>query len=599
MGPLIKVEKVKKKKEIVKQETVCLANGLEVSKFENFKKGSEFLKEPLATELKNESDHFTNDAVQLLKFHGSYQQDNRENRKPGIGKDWQMMLRLRSPGGEIPGKLFLSLDELSDKLGNGTLRITTRQAFQMHGIRKDNLKEVIKSIVNSMGSTLAACGDINRNVMAPAAPFETSEYITARTLAVKVADLLTPVAGQGTFLELWADGDLEYTIKPDKEIEENRKLQFNEHVFSGTKKEPLYGSTYLPRKFKCAVTVPGDNSVDLLTNDIGIVAFTSKEGEFEGCNFYIGGGMGRTHNNEETFARIADPLGYVEKRDVYELIQSIVAIQRDYGDRKSRKNSRMKYLLHRKGIKWFKKILLDKYFKKDIMPLRKEPENKLIDYLGWHKQNKDYFFVGLPLLSGRLSGKKKSLIRDIVKENNLDLRLTPNQDILLCNIPNKNKSEIKKTLKKIGYDNLNDINEIQRHALACPALPLCGLAMTEAERILPEVLTRIEKLLNDMNIEKTILFRMTGCPNGCTRPYMAELALVGSGQNKYQLWLGGSKNLQRLAKPYLQRMDLDELEKTIQPLLESWKKSSLKIDFGDFINNQKESFITSLLNEIN
>lgn len=596
---MIKVEKVKKKKELVKQETVCLANGLEVSKFENFKKGSDFLKEPLASELKNESDHFTNDAVQLLKFHGSYQQDNRENRKPGKSKDWQMMLRLRSPGGEIPGKLFLSLDELSDKLGNGTLRVTTRQAFQMHGIRKDNLKEVIKSIVNSMGSTLAACGDINRNVMAPAAPFETSEYITARTLAVKVADLLTPVAGQGTFLELWADGDLEYTIKPDKEIEENRKLQFKENVFSGTKQEPLYGSTYLPRKFKCAVTVPGDNSVDLLTNDIGIVAFTSKEGDFEGCNFYIGGGMGRTHNNEETFARIADPLGYVEKEDTYELIQSIVAIQRDYGDRKSRKNSRMKYLLHRKGIKWFKKILLDKYFRKEIKDLRKEPENKLIDYLGWHKQNEDYFFVGLPLLSGRLSGKKKSLIRDLVEENDLNLRLTPNQDILLCNIPNKNKSKIKKALKKIGYDNLNDINEIQRHALACPALPLCGLAMTEAERILPEVLTRIENLLTDMNIEKTILFRMTGCPNGCTRPYMAELALVGSGQNKYQLWLGGSKNLQRLAKPYLQRMELDDLEKTIQPLLKFWKKSSAEKDFGDFINNQKESFITNLLSEIN
>ena len=594
---MIKVEKVKKKTEIDKKETVCLANGLEVSKFENFKKGSEFLKEPLASELKNESDHFTNDAVQLLKFHGSYQQDNRENRKPGKSKDWQMMLRLRSPGGEIPGKLFLSLDELSDKLGNGTLRATTRQAFQMHGIRKDNLKEVIRSIVSSMGSTLAACGDINRNVMAPAAPFDTCEYITARALAIKVADLLTPVAGQGTFLELWADGDLEYTIKPDKEIEENRKLQFKEHVFSGTKEEPLYGSTYLPRKFKCAVTVPGDNSVDLLTNDIGIVAFSSKEGDFEGCNFYIGGGMGRTHNNEETFARIADPLGYVEKEETYELIQSIVAIQRDYGDRKSRKNSRMKYLLHRKGIKWFKKILLDKYFKKEIKPLRKEPENKLIDYLGWHKQNKDYSFVGLPLLSGRLSGKKKSLIRDIVKENDLDLRLTPNQDILLCNIPNKNKSKIKKALIKIGYNNLNNINEIQRHALACPALPLCGLAMTEAERILPEVLTRIENLLNELNIEKTILFRMTGCPNGCTRPYMAELALVGSGQNKYQLWLGGSKNLQRLAKPYLQRMELEDLEKTIQPLLEFWKKNSKDRDFGDFINLQKDSLIMNLLNE--
>ncbi len=594
---MIKVEKVKKKKELAKQETVCLANGQEVSKFENFKKGSEFLKEPLASELKNDSDHFTNDAVQLLKFHGSYQQDNRENRKPGKSKDWQMMLRLRSPGGEIPGKLFLSLDELSDKLGNGTLRATTRQAFQMHGIRKDNLKEVIQSIVSSMGSTLAACGDINRNVMAPAAPFETPEYETARTLALKVADLLTPVAGQGTFLELWADGDLEYTIKPDKEIEEKRKLQFKEHVFSGTKKEPLYGSTYLPRKFKCAVTVPGDNSVDLLTNDIGLVAFTSQNGDFEGCNFYIGGGMGRTHNNEETFARIADPLGYVEKENTYELIQSIVAIQRDYGDRKSRKNSRMKYLLHRKGIKWFKKILLDKYFKKEIKPLRKEPENKLIDYLGWHKQNEEYYFVGLPLLSGRLSGKKKSLIRDIVEENDLDLRLTPNQDILLCNIPKKNKSKIKKALIKIGYDNLDDINEIQRHALACPALPLCGLAMTEAERILPEVLTRIEKLLKNMNIKKTILFRMTGCPNGCTRPYMAELALVGSGQNKYQLWLGGSKNLQRLAKPYLQRMELDDLEKTIQPLLENWKKSYPDEDFGDFVNNQEDSLIVNFLNK--
>ena len=595
---MIKVEKVKKKKEIAKVEPVCLANGLEVSKFEKFKESSKFLKEPLATELKNESDHFTNDAVQLLKFHGSYQQDNRENRKTGKGKDWQMMLRLRSPGGEIPGKLFLSLDELSDKLGNGTLRATTRQAFQMHGIRKDNLKEVIQTIISAMGSTLAACGDINRNVMAPAAPFEKPEYKIARDLAIKIADLLTPVAGQGTFLELWADGDLEYKIKPDREIQENRKLQFNENVFSGIKKEPLYGSTYLPRKFKCAVTVPGDNSVDLLTNDIGIVAFTSKEGEFEGCNFYIGGGMGRTHNNEETFARIADPLGYIEKDDIYELIQSIVAVQRDYGDRKSRKNSRMKYLLHRNGIKWFKKILSDKYFKKEIKSLRKEPENKLIDYLGWHKQNEDHYFVGLPLLSGRLYGEKKTLIRDIVKKYNLDLRLTPNQDILLCNISNKHKLDIKKSLSKIGYDNLNEINEIQRHALACPALPLCGLAMTEAERILPSVLTRIDNLIKSLNIKKSILLRMTGCPNGCTRPYMAELALVGSGQNKYQLWLGGSKNLQRLAKPYLQRMELDDLEKTLKPLLLYWKERNSESDFGDFIDSQSESLIINLLNEI-
>jgi len=592
---VVKVEKVKKKKKDAKKETVCLANGLEVSKFEEFKKGSQFLKEPLASELKNDSDHFTNDAVQLLKFHGSYQQDDRENRKPGL-KDWQMMLRLRSPGGEIPGKLYCCLDDLSNQLGNGTLRATTRQAFQMHGIRKENLKKVIKTIVDSMGSTLAACGDINRNVMAPAAPFETPEYKIARNLAIKVADLLTPVAAQGTFLELWADGDLAYRIKPDKDIESNRKLQFNENVYSGVKNEPLYGSTYLPRKFKCAVTVPGDNSVDLLTNDIGIVAFTNKSGLLEGCNFYIGGGMGRTHNNEETFARIADPLGYVEEKYIFELIQSIVAIQRDYGDRKSRKNARMKYLLHEKGINWFKNILVDKYYRKPISPLRKEPVNKLIDYLGWQKQNSDKWFVGLPLMSGRLTGDKKITIRKLVEKFNLDLRLTPNQDVLICNILNKNKCEIESVLKDIGYGNLNKINEIQRHALACPALPLCGLAMTEAERILPDILERIDNLLKSLNIEKTILFRITGCPNGCSRPYMAELALVGSGLNKYQLWLGGSKNLQRLAKPYLQRMPLESMESTLTPLLNEWRKYEQKLDFGDFIDKNEDSFIMDLLN---
>ena len=593
---MLKVEKVKKKKLGEKKQTVCLANGLEVSKFEDFKKSSNFLKEPLASELQNDSDHFSNDAVQLLKFHGSYQQDDRENRKPGA-KDWQMMLRLRSPGGEIPGKLFISLDELSNQLGNGTLRATTRQAFQMHGIRKDKLKKVINTIVNSMGTTLAACGDINRNVMAPAAPFETADYKIARSLAVQVADLLTPVAAQGTFLELWANGDLEYKIKPDEDVKLKRKLQFNDYVYSGVKNEPLYGATYLPRKFKCAVTVPGDNSVDLLTNDIGIVAFTSKEGRLEGCNFYIGGGMGRTHNNEETFARIADPLGYVETEEVFELINGIVAVQRDYGDRKNRKNSRMKYLLHEKGIKWFKKILVEKYFQKNIKPLRKEPENKLIDYLGWQKQNKDFWFVGLPLLSGRLQGDKKSSLRLLVEKYNLNIRITPNQDILITDIPNDEKKNIQLVLDKIGYSRLENINEIERHALACPALPLCGLAMTEAERILPDILQRIDILLKSIGIKKSILFRMTGCPNGCSRPYMAELALVGSGLNKYQLWLGGSKNLQRLAKPYLQRMPLEELEKTLKPLLIEWKELSSEIDFGDFVNIKGETYISELLNK--
>ncbi len=575
----------------------CIANDSERTKFEQFKADSNYLKEPLATELKNKSDHFTNDAVQLLKFHGSYQQDNRDNRAKGSNKDWQMMLRLRSPGGRIPAALFVALDELSDRLGNGTLRATTRQAFQMHGIRKENLKEVIGTIVKSMGSTLAACGDINRNVMAPAAPYENGAYPASRKLANEIANLLTPVAAEGSYLDLWVNGDLQYRLRSSRAVKKARKKQEEGAVFSGDKKEPLYGSTYLPRKFKCAVTVPGDNSVDLLTHDIGLVAFTKANGELKGCNIYVGGGMGRTHNNEKTFARTADPLGYVSAEHVLELVQSILALQRDYGDRKARRHSRMKYLLNDMGVKWFKEELASKYFTKTIKQIHKEPESKLEDYLGWHRQSKGIWFVGIPLLSGRLKNNFKKGLRQLVEKHQIEIRLTPNQDILLCNIGNYQKASVKKALKSLGINETNKVRTIETHAIACPALPLCGLAMTEAERTLPNVLSRINKLMLKVGIKETILIRMTGCPNGCARPYMAEMALVGSGVNQYQLWLGGTPNLQRLAKPYLQRMSIDKLEATIKPLLISWKEAGVGISFGNHIKNLGDQKVVSLLAE--
>ena len=573
----------------------CIANGSERSKFEQFKADSEYLCEPLACELKNQSDHFTNDAVQLLKFHGSYQQDNRENRQKGSGKDWQMMLRLRSPGGKISASLFLALDELSDRLGNGSLRATTRQAFQMHGIRKESLREVIGTIIKSMGSTLAACGDINRNVMAPAAPFETGAYPASRMLANEIADVLTPIAAQDSYLDLWVDGDLRYRIRPNKKVKQIRKKQLEGMVYSGDKKEPLYGSTYLPRKFKCAVTVPGDNSVDLLTHDIGLVAFCKSNGKLKGCNVYVGGGMGRTHNNEKTFARTADCLGYVEADDVLELVQSILALQRDYGDRSTRRHARMKYLIYEMGIDWFKRELTTKYFSKSIKAPLKEPKVKLEDYLGWHKQSKGLWFVGIPLISGRLKNDLKKGLRQLIETYQIDIRLTPNQDILLCNIGNHQKSSIKDKLKSLGIEHPSKSNSLERHAIACPALPLCGLAITEAERSLPNILKRIDALLKELGINKSILIRMTGCPNGCARPYMAELALVGSGVNQYQLWLGGTPNLERLAKPYLQKMSIDNLESTIKPLLISWKHSNKRKSFGDHIEDLGDQRVLSLL----
>ncbi len=573
----------------------CLVNGGDKSRFEQFKASSNYLEEPLFNELKNDSDHFTNDAVQLLKFHGSYQQDNRENRQKGSNKDWQLMLRLRSPGGTIPSSLFIALNDLSNRLGNQTLRATTRQAFQMHGIRKENLKEVIGIIIKSMGSTLAACGDINRNVMAPAAPFSHGGYPIARKLANDIADLLTPIKAEETYLDIWVDGDLTYRIKSSEKVKRVKERQLKGGIFSGDTKEPLYGKTYLPRKFKCGVTVPGDNSIDILTQDIGLVAFTSKSGQLEGCNVYIGGGMGRTHNNDETFARIADPLGYVSAEHILDLVQSILALQRDYGDRKTRRHSRMKYLIHTKKIDWFTKTLKSKYFKYTINELRTEPTPQLVDYLGWHRQTTNLSFVGIPLLSGRLDNKLKTNLVKIVDKFKLEIRITPNQDLLLCNIGNFQKNAVRHSLMEMGISNPENPNPIRRHALACPALPLCGLAITEAERSLPDILDRIENQLKIKKINKTILVRMTGCPNGCARPYMAELALVGSGVDQYQLWLGGSRNLQRLAKPYIQKMPLEKLELTLEPLLTSWKSASKSISFGDHINEMGDQLVNQLL----
>ena len=572
-----------------------LERGTELPKAEQRKLNSDYLKEPLLSELGNDLPNFSEDALQILKFHGSYQQDDRDKREKGKDKSWQMMLRLRSPGGRIPAQLFLALDDLADRLGDGTLRATTRQAFQMHGIPKADLKEVIGTIVTNLGSTLAACGDINRNVMAPPAPFEKGGYPVARRLADDIADLLSPEAAEGSYLDLWVDGDLSYRFKPSRDVRKARSRQLEGGVFSGSKNEPLYGDTYLPRKFKVAVTVPGDNSVDLLTQDIGLVAFTDADGALRGCNVYVGGGMGRTHNKEETFARVADPLGYVDAKHLFDLLQAIVALQRDHGDRRVRRHARMKYLIQDRGIGWFRSELKQNYFDGELKGLRNEPKAKLQDYLGWHRQRAGLWFVGLPLLCGRLKGEMKTGLRRLVETYQLEIRLTANQDLLLCNIGTAQRAAIREDLAALGFAVPEEPAPLARHAIACPALPTCGLAITESERILPEVLDRLDAQLRRLGIEKSLLVRMTGCPNGCARPYMAELGLVGSGVNQYQLWLGGTPNLQRLAQPFLQRMPLQELETTIEPLLKSWKDAGGRRSFGDHIQRLGDQTVAELL----
>ena len=539
-------------------------------------------------------DHFSKDAVSILKFHGSYQQFDRDKQAQQKERDWQMMLRLRSPAGRIPAPLFLALDDLCERYGNGTLRATTRQAFQMHGVAKADLPEVIGTIVRTMGSTLAACGDINRNVMAPAAPFHHGGYPAARQLAADIADLLTPEAAEGSYLDIWVDGDHAYRIQPRLVVRRAKERQRQGAVFSGDPEEPLYGSTYLPRKFKVAVTVPGDNGVDLLTQDIGLVLFSTATGRAQGCNVYVGGGMGRTHNKEETFARTADPLGWVDAAHVLDLVQAIAALQRDHGDRQQRRHARMKYLIHDRGIDWFRQEL-QRYFPHPLAPCRPEPTAVLSDYLGWQRQGDGLWFVGLPLLCGRLEGEIKRGLRHLVETYQLEMRLTPNQDLLLCNIGPQQRAGIRRQLAALGFAQPDQPQPLARHAIACPALPTCGLAITEAERALPGVLERLERLFANLELKRTVLVRMTGCPNGCARPYMAEIGLVGSGVDQYQLWLGGTPGLTRLAEPYLERMALDDLETTLEPLLLAWKRQGGRRSFGDFVVEAGPSRIRELL----
>lgn len=539
------------------------------SKVEDIKENSRFLREPLASELLADTNHFSETAVQILKFHGSYQQDNRDHRVKGQEKEYQMMLRTRNPGGFIAPELYLTLDRLSDQYGNHTLRATTRQGFQLHGILKHNLKATIGAIVRSLGSTLGACGDLNRNVMAPPAPFKNRpEYQLARDYANYIADLLRPQTE--AYYEIWLDGEKFLSAEEHPDVVAARQPNSNGTTIPNNE-EPIYGTHYMPRKFKCAVTVPGDNSIDAYTQDVTLVVMTDRAGKLKGFNVLAGGGLGRTHNKEETFARVADEIGYVDQEDIFDLMKAIVATQRDYGDRVNRRHARMKYLIHDWGVERFRQQV-ETYLGKPLKPFKKLPKWTFYDYLGWHEQGDGQWFVGIPIENGRVLDRPdlrlKTALRQIVEQFNLPMLVTPNQSVLFYDIPNQVKDGVQAILTDCGIQKETDLDPLVRYAMACPALPLCGLAITESERVMPTVLQRLRTLLTRLGLQdEHFVVRMTGCPNGCARPYMAELGLVGSAPEAYQVWLGGSPDQTRLARPYLERMADAAMETTLEPLL--------------------------------
>jgi sulfite reductase (ferredoxin) len=496
------------------------------------------------------------------------------------------MLRTRSPGGFVPPELYLTLDKLSEEYGNHTLRVTTRQGFQIHGILKKNLKASIAAIIRNMGSTLAACGDVSRNVMAPPAPYKNRpDYQYAWEYANKIADLLTPQTG--AYYEIWLDGEKVISAEEDPAMKAARQRNINGTNFAD-KEEPIYGQYYMPRKFKIALTVPGDNSIDLYTQDISLVVITNDQGELEGFNVLAGGGLGRTHNKEETFVRMADAIGYVEKDDVYDLVKAIVATQRDYGDRVNRRHARMKYLLQDWGVDKFRETV-EGYFGKKIAPYKPLPAFQYHDYLGWNEQGDGKLFLGISIENGRVKDegnfRLKTALREITQQFARPMRLTANHNIIIYEIEPSQQQAIEKVLDQHGIQITPEgIEPLVRYSMACPALPTCGLAVAESERALPGIIDRIRALLNQLDLQNEhFVIRITGCPNGCARPYMAELGLVGSLPHTYQVWLGGSPAQTRLAQPYTDRMSVHDLELFLEPIFAYFKEKRQEGEsFGDF-----------------
>ncbi|CAI0412567.1 unnamed protein product [Linum tenue] len=549
------------------------------SKVEIIKEHSNFIRYPLNEELLTEAPNVNESAVQLIKFHGSYQQYNREERG---GRSYSFMLRTKNPCGKVPNKLYLTMDDLADQFGIGTLRLTTRQTFQLHGVVKKDLKTVMSSIIHSMGSTLGACGDLNRNVLAPPAPLAKKDYLFAQQTAEDIAALLTPQSG--FYYDMWVDGEKFMTAEAPEVVKARNDNSHGTNFPDSP--EPIYGTQFLPRKFKIAVTVPGDNSVDILTNDIGVVVVSDENGEPQGFNIYVGGGMGRTHRMESTFPRLADPLGYVPKEDILYAIKAIVVTQRENGRRDDRRYSRMKYLIDSWGIEKFRDVV-EQYYGKKFEQFRELPEWEFKSHLGWHEQGDGALFCGLHVDNGRVGGKMKTTLREVIEKYNLDVRITANQNIVLCGIKKAWKRPITTTLAQAGLLQPKYVDPLNLTAMACPAFPLCPLAITEAERGIPDILKRVRAVFEKVGLKynESVVIRVTGCPNGCARPYMAELGLVGDGPNSYQIWLGGAPNQTVLARTFLNKVKVQDLENVFEPLFYHWKRRrQSKESFGDFTN---------------
>lgn len=556
-----------------------MSDEVKLSAVEIQKEESRQLRGTIAEELSPDVECFTGANAGFLKHHGTYQQDDRDGRKKTeggkSGKQYMMMVRSRIPGGKLTGDDLLAELDMCDEFGNGTLRITSRQGLQLHGVLKNDLKATIRAINEKTTlTTLGACGDVNRNVMCCPAPIRNNAaHDQMQDLAQQIAHYFRPHTT--AYQEIWLQDDAG---------EKEKVAEFT------PVDEPIYGTRYLPRKFKIGIALPEDNCVDILTYDLGLLAIVEND-QIVGYNVYVGGGQGKTPANKKTYAAVAQKVTFVAPDQAIPMIEAVMSCWRDNGNREDRKQARIKYLLRDWGLDKFKTEVAN-YYGSELPEARPEDVNDVDDHMGWHQQGDGKWFLGVNVENGRIKDEGdlqlKSALRAVIPGRVPSIRLTAMQSILFCDVDSANRDEIDRILAEHGVKTADELTLVRRFSMACPALPTCGLSVTESERALPGVIDALEVELkkNGLNGER-LAVHMTGCPNGCARPYTPDIGLVGKAKGKYTLYLGGNTLGSRVGFIYADLVPMEEIASRVSPLLGYFKaERTAGESFGDFCNRK-------------
>lgn len=507
--------------------------------------------------------------TQLSKFHGIYQQDDRdlrsERKRQKLEPAYRFMIRARIPGGALSADQWLAMDRIATDYANGSIRLTTRQAIQFHGVIKRELKQSIAAINSSALDTIAACGDVNRNVMAPPLAALSSVHRQVQAQAESLSRHLLPTSR--AYHEIWLDGD---------------KIESSE-----SEVEPIYGNTYLPRKFKAAFVVPPQNDVDIFSQDLGFVAVV-EAGEVSGFNVLAGGGMGMTHSDRNTYPRLADVLGFCRSEQLTRVAEAVITAQRDFGDRGNRKHARLKYTIDDRGIEWFR-TEVERRSGVTFQTAKKFVFVGNGDNYGWQQDDQGLWHYTVFVQNGRVvdEGSRKLLsgVRAVADSVDCEITLTPNQNLIIGKVSPGYKKRVSALLVEYGIENDKRATPLRLNSMACVALPTCGLAMAESERYLPTLLGRLESQIAGVGLEQqAITIRMTGCANGCARPYIAEIGLVGKAPGRYSLFLGAGFAGQRLGSKYLDNANEQEIIDALTPLFGRYAAERRHSEhFGDFL----------------